>query len=149
MGSRQGPLLVRFCAKLQREPVFGCWLWTGSLDLKGYGRIRPNPGASMTSPHRVSYELFVGPIPGDTEIDHLCRVRHCVNPDHLEAVTHQENVRRGNVMLNNAQRHKTTCPRGHEYDVVVRLANGNSKRRCSTCHAAIQRAYTARNRKTT
>lgn len=70
----------------------GCWLWNGSLTYDGYGLFRANNRA--TGAHRFAYEYFVGPIPAGLHIDHLCRVRNCVNPDHLEPVTPQENDRR-------------------------------------------------------
>lgn len=69
-----------------------CWLWLGSLSRQGYGRITVNK--HYTSAHRISYETFVGSVPSGLEIDHLCRVRHCVNPKHLEAVSHTVNMRR-------------------------------------------------------
>lgn len=67
----------------------GCWLWTGSQDGKGYGKT----GRGRI--HRIVYEELVGPIPDGLQLDHLCRVRNCVNPAHLEPVTGRENVRRG------------------------------------------------------
>ena len=89
--------------------------------------------------HRAAYELFVGPIPSGYEIDHLCRVRDCVNPDHLEAVTRRENLLRGDTF---AATHaaKTECPRGHPYDTIT----AQGARRCSICHAATQRRYLQR-----
>ena len=78
--------------------------------------------------HRFAYELLVGQVPEDLELDHLCRNRSCVNPSHLEPVTHQENVRRGR----NAQREKTHCPRNHPYDDTSQTGYGD--RRCRTCH---------------
>ena len=72
----------------------GCWLWVASLDRGGYGqfRVSTSPFDGPVRAHRFAYEQLVGPIPSDREIDHLCRVRHCVNPDHLEPVTHQANM---------------------------------------------------------
>jgi len=69
-----------------------CWLWLGRKNPKGYGQM--TIAKHQRSAHRVSYETFVGPIPEGLEIDHLCRVRHCVNPGHLEAVTRSVNLRR-------------------------------------------------------
>lgn len=71
-----------------------CWLWTGTIALNGYGLIY-RQGGPLVGAHRLAYEVHVGPIPKGYELDHLCRVRRCVNPAHLEPVTHSENVRRG------------------------------------------------------
>jgi hypothetical protein len=79
---------ARFLAKVQVDAT-GCWLWTGWLDRDGYGRFRGR-GA-----HTFAYKHIHGPLPPDHEPDHICRARACVNPDHLEAVSHEVNVRRG------------------------------------------------------
>lgn len=71
----------------------GCWEWTGQLE-DGYGRVPVSRG-KYASAHRSAYEIWKGSIPAELELDHLCRNRRCINPDHLEPVTHQENVRRG------------------------------------------------------
>jgi hypothetical protein len=70
----------------------GCWLWVGSIDRGGYGHFRHE--GRLTKAHRVAYLTWVGPIPDGLELDHLCNIRHCINPAHLEAVTHKENMRR-------------------------------------------------------
>lgn len=75
------------------EDESGCWLWVGECNDNGYGRFSVK-GRKVYA-HRSSYEIHVGPIPEGLHIDHLCRVRNCVNPEHLEPVTRSENVRRG------------------------------------------------------
>lgn len=72
----------------------GCWLWTGYTDTHGYGIIHVTGASRPKRAHRLAYELFVGDIPAGLEIDHLCRVHNCVNPEHLEPVTRSENLRR-------------------------------------------------------
>jgi len=74
----------------------GCWLFSGSLNNYGYGVIGAGPrGSGNALTHRVTYEHFIGVVPDGMEIDHLCRVRHCCNPSHLEPVTRRENIMRG------------------------------------------------------
>ena len=85
----------------------------GARMVSGYGVLSLGRGVTMLA-HRWSYEHFVGPIPDGLVIDHLCRVRHCVNPDHLEPVTNEENLRRGaGYGLRNGMR--SACINGHEY----------------------------------
>lgn len=86
------PLRERFEAKYVVTPG-GCWRWIGTRTPEGYGQIRVAVG-EVAYAHRVAYELLVGPIPEGLHIDHLCRVRACVNPAHLEPVTQAENNRR-------------------------------------------------------
>ena len=95
-----------------------CWLWTGRLDNQGYGRITVKQRPMRA--HRASYETFVGPVPTGLELDHVCRVRNCVNPDHLEPVTHRENVLRGASASGliagrrvGGQQLGESCPAGH------------------------------------
>lgn len=113
-------------------PYLGpCWLWTGTL-YAGYGYIGVNYKGIRA--HRYNYELLVGPIPEDLQIDHLCKVKNCVNPAHLEPVTLQENVRRGEASIKAIarQRAKTHCPRGHEYNFENTIVyRGN--RSCRIC----------------
>ena len=113
----------------------GCWLWTASQLPDGYGHFWN--GTRMQPAHRWAYEQFVGPIPEGLEIDHLCKVRNCVNPDHLEPVTHDENCRRSSA--GDIERAKTQCPKGHPYDDENTLwlertgRPGRWKRSCRAC----------------
>jgi len=93
-----------------------CWLFEGSKDKAGYGKIRRFRG-SMCLAHRVMYEELIGEIPEALVLDHLCRTRNCVNPDHLEPVTQQENIKRGlgQGPALAALRNKTQCINGHSY----------------------------------
>lgn len=81
---------ARFMAKVDQSG--DCWLWTAHVNADGYGVFRFD--GQMGGAHRFAYRLLVGPIPEGMELDHLCRTRHCVNPAHMEVVTHAENVRR-------------------------------------------------------
>ena len=113
----------------------GCWEWRGARGSHGYGIIRVGPVAPRhyVRAHRVSYEMLVGPVPEGRELDHLCRNPPCVNPSHLEAVTHRENVRRG---VSAAAQHAraTHCPQGHAYDEAntMRSVEGRHCRACRT-----------------
>ena len=94
------------------EPNSGCWLWDGYISESGYGRFSPKWKMAPFYAHRYSYEIYKGPIPAGMTIDHLCRVRCCVNPDHLEPVSYAENIRRGLLVELRAPR--THCKVGHE-----------------------------------
>jgi hypothetical protein len=115
----------------------GCWIWQGSISPYGYGRLSVRGRSGMA--HRVSYEEFVGVIPEGLELDHLCRVRSCVNPKHLEAVTRQVNVLRG-IGSPAVYAKRTHCARGH-------LLGGDNvhhaARRCLACYKIRQAEYGA------
>lgn len=94
------PMQARFWARVDRRDPDYCWLWVGPLNSNGYAVISEGGrrGRGIRA-HRYAYELLVGPIPEGLHLDHLCRVRHCVNPKHLEPVTKTENARRAQVRL--------------------------------------------------
>lgn len=132
-------LFDRFEAKHIPEPNSGCFLWFGAYDpVGGYGYIAGGRGKQELA-HRVSYELFVGPIPDGLQIDHKCRMRCCVNPSHLEPVTCKVNIGRGNTGLAAARRQlaKTHCSNGHPYidENTYRGPGreGRGRRTCRTC----------------
>jgi hypothetical protein len=112
-----------FWAKVRKSD--GCWFWVGAINKKGYGTFKV--GSKTVIAHRWAY----GPVPEGLTLDHLCRVRHCVNPNHLEPVTSAENQRRGMV---NQNKPKVACSRcGQPYDSEYQGANGNTWRRCTSC----------------
>lgn len=114
-----------------------CWLWTGSLSHKGYGQFTWQGHTPRTvRAHRLSHRMFIGPIPEGFEIDHLCRVRNCVNPIHLEAVTHDENVKRAALAI-------TQCPQGHDYTPENTALTSAGGRYCRECHRVRSRARRA------
>jgi hypothetical protein len=120
-------------ARLVPDPDTGCLLWTGCKGY-GYGQVKIRQRHLLV--HRVAWELARGPIPEGLEIDHLCRVRHCANVDHMELVTHKENTLRGNnpAAINARKMH---CDRGHEFTpdntYLQRRKRGGFQRQCRTC----------------
>lgn len=119
-----------------------CWLWTGATNNKGYGSLGIGGGKTALA-HRHVYELLVADIPGGLTLDHLCMVKPCVNPEHLEPVTRQENSSR-------AARTITHCVKGHELagDNLATLTrkSGTMRRVCKTCRAQAMRDLRARNK---
>ena len=119
----------RFWAKVDKVDGDGCWVWTGALR-EGYGEAWFN--GKLVQAHRVAFELLIGPIPADREIDHLCRNRLCVNPAHLEVVTHQQNTLRGEGPT--AQHARAIyCPKGHPYDLLNTYFRSTGRRGCRAC----------------
>lgn len=131
-GDGQCPTLVRIMSRLDRSGE--CWIWTKALDGYGYAQIAIRLTDRLFRPmvHRVVYEHLRGEIPAGLQLDHLCRVRSCANPEHLEPVTNAENTRRGTALL-------TVCRFGHPLDMVDR----RGWRRCRTCHRTRTREWMA------
>lgn len=131
MAPKPRPAVDRFAEKVALTDT-GCLEWLAGVTQDGYGRFRPGGRAFPTGlAHRWSYEWHVGPIPDGLHLDHLCRNPSCVNPDHLEPVTCQENSLRGTgFVATNAA--KTHCPAGHPYSgenlYLYRWSRG-----CRTC----------------
>ena len=121
----------RFDAKWVPEPMSGCFLWLAYLNPAGYGKFK-GAGREQVA-HRFAYIRAKGPIPAGLEIDHLCNNRGCVNSDHLEAVTHTENMRRSGAR-------QTHCKRGHERTAGSIDWNSSS---CKVCKLHLQRARRA------
>ena len=134
----------RFWAKVNRTAGDGCWEWNSHLNRTGYGQYFHEGRAVLA--HRYAYEDAVGPIPAGMVIDHLCRNHSCVRPDHLEAVTQQTNLLRGNTKASQ-NANKTHCPHGHEYTPENTYTPPSGSRMCRTCrHTRKQQARTKANR---
>ena len=136
------PAVDRFWGKVdkagptsQHAPSLGrCWLWLGSVNADGYGNFGSERRGPIVKAHKFSYELHHGPVPDGLELDHLCHVRRCVNPEHLEPVTHAENVRRA---LPRTPR--THCNEGHAF-TPENTGWHHGRRFCRECNRAYQRA---------
>lgn len=131
--SRKRAVPDRFWERVAKRDD-GCWLWIGRTSA-GYGIATLNNHTVLA--HRVAYEILAGPIPSGLTLDHLCRVRNCVNPAHLEPVTGRENSLRGtSPPANNAR--KTHCYKGHPLSGEnLRMAQG--QRNCRECQRVNQR----------
>lgn len=121
----------RFWSKV--DVTEDCWLWRAVTDVEGYGRFRIRGG--MERAHRVAYTFVVGPIPDGLVLDHLCRVKSCVNPFHLEPVSRWENVRRSDNLFA-AQSRRTHCKRGHEFTEANTNLRPPNRRECRACKYA-------------
>jgi len=122
----------RFWAKIRKTET--CWLWTAGTNRSGYGTFSIGVHCPKILAHRFAYQLLVGPIPAGQEIDHVrargCTNRNCVNPSHLESISHAENMLRAR---------KTHCVNGHEFTPTNTRQRPNSGRTCRACDAAYRR----------
>lgn len=145
-----GSMAARFWAKADRSGP--CWLWTASTNERGYGVF--NTGTRVRAAHVVSWEMVNGPVPQGREVNHAChdadrscpggpqcQHRTCVNPAHLEAVTHQENCRSGRK-----GDRQVTCKRGHPFTPENALLTKRGTQQCRTCKRMRERLNAARNR---
>lgn len=130
MSGRRGTVRERLLSRLIIDPETGCLLWIGATAGLGYGQIMIDGRQQYV--HRVMYEMFVAPIPAGLTIDHLCRVRLCGNPGHLEAVTQRVNILRSDGRAARAAR-KTHCDSGHEFDLINTYFGPSGRRTCRTC----------------
>jgi hypothetical protein len=133
-----GDALARFMGQV-RPPAEngGCWLWLGVVNNAGYPTFRA--GRRVEPAYRWLYEQLEREVPTGLELDHLCRTPRCVNPDHVEPVTHRENIRRGNAVMGINAR-KTHCAQGHEFTPENTYWRPDGKgRHCLTCRTAYDR----------
>jgi hypothetical protein len=139
------PPLERLLAGLTYEPNTGCWLWV-KCSSNGYGLIYVM--GKNKHAHRLAYEELVGPIPEGLDIDHLCRVRACCNPAHLEPVTRGVNISRGMLPTMARERFSkiTHCPQGHAYDEKNTYFYKGSERSCRACSREHQKRYERKKR---
>ena len=124
---------INFWAKVDKTGI--CWEWTATKLHNGYGQFHLNGKTKLA--HRISYEIKWGKIPDGLQLDHLCRTRGCVNPDHLEAVTQKVNEQRGLAVI-------THCPKGHKYtpdNLCKQVGRRATWRKCKTCSQTECREY--------
>ncbi len=137
MGGPRGTIEERLWRYISPEPNSGCWLWDGAAS-HGYGILGKKLGEKRTRlAHRLLYQITKGNISEELDLDHLCRNTFCVNPDHLEPVTHKENMRRGKQFdVGAVQRARTHCPQGHEYTEKNTYTSKTNQRYCRSCQRA-------------
>lgn len=150
--SHGASLREQFDARWIPEPNTGCWLWIGTvMPVRGYGRM-PDESKRIRFAHRIAWQLYRGPIPEGLVIDHVCRVRSCVNPDHLRLVTIGQNVLENSVGLAAQNAAKTHCKHGHEFTTENTKIDKRNRygrewigRSCRTCARGYQSIINRRN----
>lgn len=137
-GFQSRPIMDRLKEKFEVTEN-GCWNWIASKHPRGgYGMIYYEGRCQRA--HRVAYQVMVGPVPEGLELDHLCHNPSCINPAHLEPVTHQENMMRGHL----SNRLKTHCKFGHPFDEQNTIPINNGRRMCRTCNNERKRQQRAK-----
>lgn len=126
----------RFISKVRKTDF--CWIWTGAICGHGYGNFHAY--GKYYRAHRFAYEYFVGKIGPNLDLDHLCRNRKCVNPRHLEPVSRQENLLRGDTIVAK-QAQQTHCIHGHEFNDANTYHDSRGRRHCRKCKVIRQRKY--------
>jgi hypothetical protein len=129
----------RFWSKVRADGELpgACMLWTSALDWGGYPMYWLDERRRGARAHRVAFKAVIGPIPVGLTLDHLCRVRHCVNPGHLEPCTAGENAARSPLAPYNVKKAQTHCKRGHAFTPAnTRRRRGGRSRCCRTCDRA-------------
>lgn len=138
--------VARFYEKIHIDKSSECWNWKGKPSSDGYGRMGIDYKVYLA--HRVSYVLKYGEPPPHMVIDHVCRNRICINPDHLEVVSLEENIRRGvgperMRESSDAKAQRTHCKNGHPFS-GYNLSLNDRQRLCKTCHRQWQKDFRAR-----
>jgi len=128
----------RFWSKVSIGTPSQCWLWTAFIGDGGYGQFSQD--GKLQKAHRVAYTLLVGDIPVGLTLDHLCRTRSCVNPNHLEPVTQRENLLRGEGLIGRNAR-KTHCNQGHPFNEENTYRRPSGNRDCRQCRKDAMRRY--------
>src|SRR5215475_10040875 len=115
-------------------PTSACWEWNGAKTPLGYAVLRMPDGRNGYV-HRIVYRILIGPIPTGSELDHLCRNPGCLNPDHLEPVSHRTNITRGKAAIKAARTH---CRRGHRLSADSVFTRADGARCCRQCRAPVK-----------
>lgn len=137
--------IERLMRKIELVPFTTCWIWTGACFSNGYGNVKvPNQRKNQVA-HRAVYEEIKGPVDKSLVLDHLCKNKFCVNPDHLEAVSQKENLDRAGTIdkLRKAAKirgQKLNCKRGHELSGANLYIQSNGGRRCLACSKITNKA---------
>ena len=129
---------MRFWKKVSKTVT--CWHWTGAVNSGGYGCFWD--GNKFVVAHRFAYEILIGPIAAGFTLDHLCRVRPCVNPTHLDVVTLRVNTLRGDTIVTHNMQ-KTHCVHGHPFDLFNTYFRRDGARACRQCRSQRQKAPAA------